>query len=78
MWQDLIAQAMGGYVEIEKAKAVAGMNASTGQQAAIQSPTMMQDAQAKAESMTTGVKANPWIVPLAVGAAALIAYVVLK
>ena len=78
MWQDLIKQAMGGYVEIEKAKASAGMAATTGQQAAIQSPTRTQDAQAKAESMTAGIKANPWIVPVAIGAAALIAYVVLK
>lgn len=78
MWQDLIGQAIGGYVEIEKAKVGAGMAATTGQQDAIQSPTRMQDAQAKAQSMTAGVKANPWIVPVAIGAAALVAYVVLK
>ena len=76
----LLGQALDGYVQIETAKAGAGMDATANQQAQIQQPTAPGNVEAKAGSINTDLISldRPWMKPALYVAAGLAALLVVK
>ena len=77
---DMVKNAMELYTLIELQKIEAGMAAAQHQQAAIQQPTLMQDAQAKAMSYLAAARDNQQYLLIGglVAVAALAVYVAVK